>query len=33
MASGYLAEIEKMTAEVIEYLKCDPSEMSTAESS
>lgn len=31
MASGYLAEIEKMTAEVLEYLKRHPSEMPTAE--
>jgi hypothetical protein len=33
IASGYLAEIEKMTAEVIKYLKCHPSEMPTAEAS
>jgi hypothetical protein len=31
MASSYLAEIEKMTAEVLEYLKRHPSEMPTAE--
>jgi len=31
MASGYLAEIEKMNAEVIEYLKRHPSEIKPAE--
>jgi hypothetical protein len=31
MASGYLVEIEKMTAEVIEYLKRHPGEIPTEE--
>lgn len=30
MASGYLAEIEKMHAEVMDYLRRHPSELATA---
>lgn len=31
MANGYLAEIEKMNAEILEYLKRHPSQIAPAE--